>query len=391
MRSGARILVTDAQDACGLAVIRCVGAAGGRVTGASLSRAGPGLWSRWCANRAILPDPRDRLSAFIEELAELLARHPHDVVIPGRDETLYAISAGRDRLGARLPSGLPDHDVVERALDKGILASAAAAAGLAVPDQRICGSYLTALAAAREFGWPVLVKPVATAFALHDRVDRHPSRIVRDVDELHTAQSAIGECIVQRHVEGRVVSFGGVATERGVIASVVSRYLRTWPPEAGQSSYTESIPLPAGLLAQMDALVMEIGWTGIFELELLERGDGVLHAIDFNPRPYGSIGLARAAGAPLAALWCDVLLGDAPSPRSARVGIRFRSEQREAANIRRRLQSGEYRSAAAMMRPRSSTTHSIAQLGDPVPALVVGAKTARRAALAGRKVVAAAR
>jgi predicted ATP-grasp superfamily ATP-dependent carboligase len=336
-----------------------------------------------------LADPRVDLDRFIDDLAGLLARQPQDVVIPGRDESLYAISLGRDRLGAHLPLGMPDHEVVERSLDKAILASSAAAAGLAVPDQRVCADYPTALAAAREFGWPVLVKPVATAFALHDRVDRHPSRFVHDAQDLQVVQRSVGECIVQRHVDGRVLSFGGVATERGVVASVVSRYLRTWPPDGGQSSYIESIPPPAGLPERMDALITEIGWTGIFELELLERPDGTLHAIDFNPRPYGSIGLARTVGVPLAAIWCDLLLGDSPAPRPARTGIRFRSEQREAANLGTRLQARDFRSAAKMMRPRRSTTHSIIQARDPVPAFMLGARMARRAARAARHAIAA--
>jgi predicted ATP-grasp superfamily ATP-dependent carboligase len=222
-----------------------------------------------------------------------------------------------------------------------------------------------------------------TAFARDGRVQRHPSQWVCDPGALSDVQNDLGECIVQRRVAGHVVSVGGVASSRGVIGSVVSRYLRTWPPEGGRSSYTESISPPAGLLERVDALVAAIGWTGIFELELIERADGVLHAIDFNPRPYGSIALARAAGAPLAALWCDALLGETPVARSARAGVRFRSEQRDAANLKLSLRSRDYGSAAAVIRPRRSTAHCIVESGDPVPGLVLAGEIAARAAHAG--------
>jgi predicted ATP-grasp superfamily ATP-dependent carboligase len=380
-----RILVTDAQDACNLSVIRCLGAAGRHVTATSLTKSGVGLWSRWCTSRVILPDPRISLNAFIDGVDRFLAREPHQAVIPGRDETLYALSIGREQLGSRLPVGLPSHEVVERSLSKAYLASAAAGAGLPVPDQRVCSDSAAAMEAALEFGWPLLVKPLDAAFSLQERVGRHPSQWVRDSETLREAQKDFGGCIVQRRVTGKVISVGGVATDRGLVGSVVSRYLRTWPAEGGRSSYTESIVPPAGLLDRVDALVAAIGWTGIFELELIQREDGLLHAIDFNPRPYGSMALARAAGVPLASLWCDALLGANPAPRSARAGVRFRFEQRDLGNLKLSVRGRNYGAAAAIMRPRRSTAHCVIEPTDPLPGLMLGAGMAGRVAEARLK------
>ena len=63
------------------------------------------------------------------------------------------------------------------------------------------------------------------------------------------------------------------------------------------------------LRSRVSALLTDLGWEGLFELELIEREDGGWHAIDMNPRPYGSMALAIGAGCNLPALWCRHLLG----------------------------------------------------------------------------------
>ena len=47
------------------------------------------------------------------------------------------------------------------------------------------------------------------------------------------------------------------------------RYLRTWPPEAGNAALTETVAVPAELAERVGALVAALGWEGIFELELV--------------------------------------------------------------------------------------------------------------------------
>jgi predicted ATP-grasp superfamily ATP-dependent carboligase len=375
----AKILVTDAQDRCGLAVVRSLGRAGHEVTAASIGRRGIGLWSRHCSTRALLPDPRESLDRFAEELRHILAETPHDVLIPGRDETVYAISRRRPGITDRVRVGLPEPDAVERALDKAKLAEAATKVGLPPPEQRLCTGVAEALAAGREYGFPLLVKPVHTVFEREGRVDRHPSSWVEDDAELEGLAAERDELLVQRRVTGAVVSFGGVAGPAGLQAAVIARYVRTWPPEAGRASCSQTIAAPPELLREVEALVGALGWTGVFELELMEQPDGRLQAIDFNPRPYGSIALAGGAGVPLATIWCESLLGREPpsTPLLAPPGIRYRMEDGELHSVGYRLRRREFRAAADAVRPRRHTVHAYTALRDPLPGILHGAALAR--------------
>jgi predicted ATP-grasp superfamily ATP-dependent carboligase len=377
-RSGApRVLVTDAQDRPALAAIRCLRAGGYRVTATGTSRLASGLWSRDCARRRVLPAPAGDVDEFIARLAGVLGEDPHEVVVPGTDESLYAVSARRGQLPAHVRHGLPDHETVQRALSKDCLATEAPGAGLATPPGRVCRDLPQALDAAREFGFPVLLKGVSTIEEDHGRLVRYPTRLVADPAQLREAQPRFGPCIVQQRHPGTLMSFAGVATERGLLGSVISRYVRTWPPGAGQASFLETVAPSDALQAGVEALVAAIGWRGLFQLQLIDGDDGVPRAIDFNPRLYGSMSIAGAAGVPLVALWCDWLLGRDPQPVRGRPGVHYRMDDADLRHILWMLRSGDVTGAAAAARPRGRTTHAYFQARDPLPLLLRGIELGR--------------
>ncbi len=381
------ILVTDAQDRPALAAVRCLAAAGYRVSATANTRLAPGLWSHGCSAAHVLPDPSAGVDEFVARLKELLVHNPQDLLLPGTDETLYAVSGRRQRIEPHVQIGLPSVEAVERALDKQCLSREAERVGLASPEQCVCDELDQARDAARAFGFPVVVKGVRAVAEVDGKLVRHPSRLALDDQQLVQAQHDIGRCIVQRHTTGSVISFGGVATDGGMLGAVVSRYRRTWPPKAGSVSFSETIVAPGKLSEQVTALVTAIGWTGTFELELMERENGALQAIDFNPRLYGSLTLARAAGAPLASLWCRWLLGEDPAPARARPGVHYRWEDADARNVLWQLRRGDYLSAALAARPRRGATHAYFQARDPLPLAIHGLELVRqrwRRARAGR-------
>jgi predicted ATP-grasp superfamily ATP-dependent carboligase len=365
-----RVLVTDAQERAVLAAIRCLRREGLSVTATATTRTAPGLWSRAPMRRRLAPDPREEVDAFVAKLELLLRERRHDLLMAGTDASLLAVSKRRDRLTPYVRLGLPSHEVVEGALDKESLAQAAGEVGLAAPDARTCHGTSEARSAAAAFGYPVVVKPIQTVVERDGVAHRAASHLVVDEGELASALNVLeGACIVQRRADGCVISFGGVATASGLLGHVVSRYARTWPPEAGNVAFSETIAAPAGLVEKVQALVARIGWMGLFELELIESDDGRCSAIDFNPRAYGSLGLARAAGVPLAALWCRWLLGDQPDRAPvARIGVNYRWEDAELRHLAWGLGASPH-AALEVARPHRGTTHAYFQLRDPAPLL----------------------
>src|SRR5581483_1841180 len=97
--------------------------------------------------------------------------------------------------------------------------------GLRSPDERAVEGLADAVTVAEAFGYPVLVKPLQTAVERDGFVQRAASRVAFDEDRLRDELDAIGGTgLVQRRVEGSVISFAGVATDEGLLAPVVSRY-----------------------------------------------------------------------------------------------------------------------------------------------------------------------
>ena len=365
-----RVLVTDAQDLPGLAAIRSLHAAGFAVRATAIRRLAPGAWSRSCSDCVRLPDPSLDVHGYVAALREHVRAGDFDVLVAGTDETLYAVSRYREQLTDHVALGLPPHAVVQRALDKARLSRAARAVGLAAPESHVCHTSAGARNAARGLGFPVLVKPIAVICERDGRLVRHPGRLVADEHELRAAQSEIGPCIVQRQESGTMMAFAGVAGDHGLAASLLYRYRRLWPVHAGNGTFSETVAIPADLRERVTALVAAIGWTGVFQLELMETADGTIKAIDFNPRLYGSLALAGAAGVPLAAVWCASILGALEEPVTGRAGIAYRWEDGDARHIAWQLRQGAYADALRAMRPRRSTAHGYFQARDPIPLLV---------------------
>jgi predicted ATP-grasp superfamily ATP-dependent carboligase len=374
-----RVIATDAQERAMLAVIRSLGAAGTAVTAVASSRVAPGLWSTATSSRTMVADPNVSVAAFIDDLERLVREQPHDLLLPGTDASLLALSRNRERLEPYVRLGMPDAEAVERALNRAEVSRAARAVGLDPPDERICEGVEQAVEAVESFGYPVVIKPVEVVIERDGAMRRTGAALARNRYELEYETGKLDRCIVQQLAQGDVVSFSGVAGEGGLLGYAMAHYDRIWPAEAGNACFSRSVQVPAGLAAQVEAFCAELGWLGIFQLELIAEPGGRLRTIDFNPRPYGSLGLAVDAGAPLPQIWADALLGRTPDRRVARPGVRYRWEDADLRHVLWQLRRGERRAALAAASPRRSVSHAYVSARDPLPAIVRAGELLRRA------------
>jgi predicted ATP-grasp superfamily ATP-dependent carboligase len=312
-------------------------------------------------------DPREDEARFVEELRDIALTASYQLLVTGSDASLLAVSRHRERFEGLIELGLPPAQVVERCVSKRALADAAIEAGLGAPETEVCADETEARAAARRFGYPIVLKPPSTVRAVNGGSVQRGSRVVRDEAALDAVWLEYGaQSLVQRCLGGDVVSFSGVAADGRLLAYGVSRYGRTWPPEGGAVSFAETISPPAGLRRRVENLIGVLAWEGVFEVELIQNGTRFA-AIDFNPRLFGSLELITRAGAPLSTAWCDWVLGFEPVVSEARAGYCYRWEDAEARNLWRRLREGRLRSALSMLRPRRRMTRSFFSRTDPGP------------------------
>ena len=236
---------------------------------------------------------------------------------------------------------------------------------------------MEAAAVARKLGFPVLVKPTRSVVERVGVRRQVGSVRVNDEGALAFAVGRLGDhCLIQRAEDGATLSFAGVFAEGRLLGEALSRYHRTWRPEAGNACFSETIEIPPELRGRVCGLLEDLGWVGLFELELIERQDTRWAAIDFNPRAYGSMALAIGAGANLPAVWCAQLLGQRPTAVQARPGVFYRWEDADLRNALWQLRRGHLRAMAGVLRVRRGVVHPFFEPGDPGPLL--RARSARK-------------
>lgn len=367
-----RVLIVDPRDARGsLAAARGL-AAGGWTVGIGAPSATLASRSRHVRHRHRLPSPDDGLEAFLAALNEALAAGGYEVVFASGDEEVQLLVRERDRIRALVP--YPSAEVVRRAMDKGFLAQAAARAGLALPATAESGAEARERFGGRPFvvkerlhgaqgpdGRPTHLEPLLTADA--SEADRRAAEIA----------AAGGAPLIQEAVEGRLAAFSSVAGEDGrLLARVQQEAERTWPRDLGCSVRARSVAVDEALAERVAALLADLGWTGLSELQFVVGADREPRLIDFNGRFYGSLALAMAAGPNLPALSAAVATGRPTEGLGGdgRPGVRYQWLEGDLRAARERSR-GLARDAADCLRYAVGARHSIWRASDPVPGVRV--------------------
>jgi predicted ATP-grasp superfamily ATP-dependent carboligase len=396
VKPGPRVLVTDAEHRSVLAACRGLAAAGYRVSTVAGERFALGHWSRFSKERITLAGPEADPDGYVEHLSRILRPGEYDLVLPGTELSLIPISERRDLIEPYARLGLPPHEVVLRALDKPLLQSRAAAVGLAPPRSIVCSNAEEALAAAPDLRFPVLVKPASSVTWKDGRIRQQEAQVVEDISLLEAAVAAVAAPItLQEYISGTsMLSCAAVRIDGRLLGLTLARYVRRYPSQIGRAALATTITPPRPLTRQVEELLGLIGWSGIFELELLELGENRFGAIDLNPRPFGWMALAIGAGANLPALWCDhVLQRRSVRPSGARTGVHYRWEDGDLRNALEQLGLGRLGSAATVLRPHRRVVHAHFRIDDPMPfaarMLSIAQKASRRGTRGGAQAGAA--
>jgi FAD-dependent urate hydroxylase len=370
-----------------VATVRGLHRAGYQVTAVAGTRLAPGHWSRSVDERLHAPRSIVDEEGFADAIEREVGDGLYDVLIPGGEASLRAISSRQDRFESHVRTGLRPHEVLQRSLDKRELIAAASRHGLTSPETVTCNGVEESLEAARRLGFPVILKPTKSILDGNGQRRQLGSIWVSSERALRHVAAEYGDpLLLQRAERGTVLSFGGVLADGRLLGEALSCYRRTWYPEAGSVSFSQTVAIPPALRERTVALLEDLGWEGIFELELIERSGEEWAAIDLNPRPYGSLALAIGAGANLPGIWSAHLMDRAPEPVTARPGVFYRWEDADLRYVLWQLRHGDIGAVPAVLRPHRGTVHPHFELSDPGPFLARSlylATAARRRAQSG--------
>jgi predicted ATP-grasp superfamily ATP-dependent carboligase len=324
--------------------------------------------SRAKAGTVPVPDPRLDREGFVRGLAAAAAWLSVAAVLPAAEPHLLAL-AGREADFAGIPLGVPPRESVERATHKDLLTELAAEAGLHTPPtKKIIRGDSEAVGL---FGFPAIVKPLRSQIQNPDgTVVHHSSRYVTS-ERVREVLDGLpeGEGLLQPYISGKLHSVSGVSWEGELVCALHQVSIRLWPLRTGGSSYAETVPPNPELERGIGRLMRALGWSGLFQAQFVRTPGDEHYLIDLNPRTYGSLALAVAAGLNLPGIWLSLLLDRRPYVDGYRIGVRFRNEEKDLRALARMLRNGERLGALRGFVPRRDTTHAIFSLRDPLPLL----------------------
>jgi predicted ATP-grasp superfamily ATP-dependent carboligase len=337
------VLITGAagQARASLAAVRALGTAGYEVTVTEDEPRSLAGASRYCSRRVSVP--RAGTAGYAEAVRAELASRQYLLTFPASDAALIDLG-----------------DPAAQLVDKAHLAQRARTAGM---PTLLTTRYESGeeLLGDTELTFPLVVKPAekkTAAFAEAVRIDDRAG-LARISQQIDTA------VVVQPFLDCPLDAVAGVMWDGEIVASVHQRTLRTWPVGCGVSSAAMTVEPDTSREAKIGSLLQ--CHRGVFEVQFLAE-----YLIDCNPRIYGSLPLAVAAGANLPALACRCAAGEPPrSIVRARVGARYRWTEGDLRNLWHTSRAGElaFSEFVSALRPVRRTVHSVESLRDPLPAL----------------------
>lgn len=319
-----------------LAATRALGAAGVDVIVAVGPADELAAQSRYCVGTAHVPE--NTHPDFASAVRDRVEEHDVDIVFATSDIAMTQLE-------------FPGAELV----DKRNLETRAAELGIAHPKTEFADS-VDALAH-RPLDFPIVVKPI---------VGSVPAVRLDGPEDLETLTPDFGAVAVQRFLEGPLEAVAGVVWDGTLHAVIHQRYSRTWPVACGTAS--AAFTIDPDIEREQELLALLDSHQGIFQAQFL---DG--HLIDVNPRPYGSMPLALAAGLNLPGLVVELAEGGRPTAvQRAAVDVSYRWLEGDARNLLARVRTGAigFRPLVRSIGPVRGTAHSVMSIDDPRPGLL---------------------
>lgn len=321
--SGCDVLVTNAWCRTAYACVRSYKRLGLRVGVADTSHVGMAQWSRHVSFRGVYASPYTEPTRFCHDVADLLRRSGAHFLLPGHDET-EVVARHRSSLPPSVAVPLADYAKIHYANDKAYTLSLAIESGVPVPER---------------VQWSTLSKLQEGVAALGDRavvIRLRKGNGAKGVYYAESAQEAVAICrrlcreyrvpatrlpLVQERVCGEGWGVSCLYWDGRHVASFTHRRVRE-KTGAGGTSTVRQAARNALLEAYARALLDRLGWHGLAMVEFkYDPATRQAWFIEINPRLWGSLHLAIAAGVDFPAML--YLMSCGRSEEAVRMGSHY--------------------------------------------------------------------
>ncbi len=291
--------MTDGNQRAALAVTRSLGHHG--VTVITADSCSPTLSSRskYAVASEVYADPNE-LEAFIASIRRIVKLHRIRTIIPIAEITLFTLLQHREALGdVEIP--FDSYEKISLLSDKAKLVELCQEKGFPCPKSVYYENGVAALAAIRDFEFPVVLKPYKSRIFSEGVWISTGVKYAASEAELHqlcTSNPVFAgfPFMIQEYIEGHGQGIFLLCDHGKPVATFCHKRLREKPPSGGVSVLCESVEPPQEMLAIAGDLLSSVAWHGVAMVEFKVNDMRGPFIMEVNTRFWGSLQLAVDAG-----------------------------------------------------------------------------------------------
>ena len=264
----------------------------------------------YAAGRVVYAPPEFAPAQFVETIKGAVRKHRVDLVIPVTDPAILRIAEARSDFEGLCALSIPSIAALETARNKQSTIELAERLGVPVPRTVVVAGADEAVAAARNFSWPVVLKPRVSRLHNGALIEKLLVSYAENVEALTEAMRRFeGRCpvLLQEFCPGEGQGVELLMHEGRPLAAFQHRRLREMPVQGGPSALRESVSLDPVLYEHSVNMLREIRWTGLAMVEFKVSPEAAW-LMEINGRVWGSLPLAVHAGMDFPARLVELLL-----------------------------------------------------------------------------------
>ncbi|MFZ0482255.1 MAG: ATP-grasp domain-containing protein [Desulfobacterales bacterium] len=290
------VFLTDAHWRKSLAAVRALGVNGIRITAGESTRLATAAFSRYCHRTVVYPSPLFNPAEFVYFLLRELSRHSYQMLLPMEDETTFLISKFHSEFSRRTYLPIPSFEKLQFANRKDKILKLAEDKGIPIPKTWYIDDITQLNDLKASLPYPVVIKPKNSAGAVGVSYPKNSDELIKQYLTVH---QRFPYPLIQERIPSHGNGYGAsflMGKSGDVKASFVHKRLREYPVTGGASTLRESVRND-DVRDMAHTLLKALDWFGVAMVEFkMDPRDGIPKLMEINPRFWGSLSLAVAAG-----------------------------------------------------------------------------------------------
>ena len=306
-----QVLVTDDSYIPSLGIVRSLGSKGIDVSVlAESSLAALASRSRYCSGRYVVPSPSE--GSFFTSLMDVLGRVHFDLIIPVGYASTSALAERKVEVNSLSRLEVADYQKIQAAADKRYVQELATRVGVPAPKTICPTGFDDAVRLSAGLQYPVVMKAPCEVSNSPVHYARTRFELLEFFRTLWSRRNGGGGKLplVQEFIPGFGCGFFALYQNGVCKRTFMHRRVRETPPSGGISCCAESFYDPK-LQEYGTRLLDRLEWHGVAMVEFrYDLRDNDYKLLEINPKFWGSLDLALAAGVDFPYYLCQMARGE---------------------------------------------------------------------------------